>query len=238
MKIFIDSINIEEIKKYLSWGVCNGVTTNPTTFFKFGIKGSEEIKKRVLEIAKLIDPLPLSVEVTSENPEKIYNQARDFSLWASNIVVKVTVTDSKGNSLLDVINKLVKEGIMVNVTAVMTFNQAILTAKAINDGLKSQKAKKPHFISIFLGRIAEEYGVETSFKIVKEVRDWLDFYKFSSIEIIAASIRSPENIEYWSRAGAHAMTIPPEAISKSLLSARSKETTAQFIEDAQKSKES
>ena len=210
MKIFIDSANIDEIKKYISWGVCDGVTTNPTTFLKCGMKDPEEIKKRVLEIAKLIEPLPLSVEVTSENPEEIYNQAKELSSWASNIVVKITVTDSKGNSLLHVINKLVKNGIMVNVTAIMTFNQSILTAKSINDGLKNSNSKKPHFISIFLGRIAEEYGAETAFKIVKDVRAWLDFYAFDGVKVLAASIRNPENIEYWSKAGAHAMTVRSE----------------------------
>lgn len=234
MKIFIDSADLEEIKKYLDSGLCDGVTTNPTTFLKLGIQG-QNIKKRALEIAKLINSLPISFEVTSESPEEIIKQAREYASWADNIVVKITVTDSKGNSLLKVINQLVKEGIRLNITAIMTHNQAIFTAKSIYDGLKFPNAKKPHFISIFLGRIAEEFGVETAFNIVRDFRDWLDFYKFEGIEILAASIRTPENISYWSKAGADIITIPPEAISKSLLSARSKETVAQFIEDAKKS---
>lgn len=238
MKIFIDSANIEEIKKYLSWGVCDGVTTNPTIFLKSGvIGGAEGIKKRILEISKLIEPLPLSVEVTSENPEEIISQAKYFSLWASNIVVKITITDSNGNSLLPMINKLVQEGVMVNITAVMTFNQAILAAKSISNGLKNSNAKRTHFISIFAGRIADEYGVEKAFGIIKDVRTWLDFHKFKDVEVLIASIRSPENIEYFSKTGGHIMTVPPEAIVKSLLSARTKETVAQFIEDARKSVE-
>src|SRR3989344_2256325 len=204
VKIFIDSADIEEIKKYLDAGLCDGVTTNPTTFFKLGIRG-EDIKKKALEIARLINPRPLSVEVTSENPKEIYRQAKEFSTWALNIAVKVTITDSRGNSLLSVINRLIREGIMVNVTAVMTFNQSILAAKAIHEGAKSSDAKKPHFVSIFLGRIAEEYGIETSFNVVKNFRGWLDLYKFDDVEILAASIRTPENIEYWGRAGAHVM---------------------------------
>jgi len=127
--------------------------------------------------------------------------------------------------------------VLVNVTAMTTFNQAILAAKAIDAGLKSGQAKRPHFISIFAGRISEEQGVERAFEVVKNVRTWLDFHKFRDIEIIVGSIRTPENVEYWSRTGAHILTIPPENIAKSLLSARTKETVAQFINDAKKSME-
>lgn len=238
MKIFIDSANIEEIKKYISWGVCDGVTTNPTICLKCGVVGGMEgIKNRTLEIAKLIEPLPLSVEVTSENSEEIISQAKEYSQWAQNIVVKITITDSKGNSLLPVIKKLVEEGVMVNVTAMTTFNQMILATKAIDAGMKNPNARKPHFISIFAGRISEEQGVERAFKVIEDVRKWLDFHKFKDIEIIVGSIRNPENVEYWVRTGAHILTIPPENIAKSLLSARTKETVAQFIEDAKKSME-
>jgi len=80
MKIFIDSANLEEIKKYIAWGVCDGVTTNPTICLKCGVVGGiEGIKKRTLEIAELIKPLSLSVEVTSDNPDEILQQARDYS---------------------------------------------------------------------------------------------------------------------------------------------------------------
>jgi transaldolase len=235
MKIFIDSANIEEIKKYLSWGVCDGVTTNPTTFLKAGILGKENIKAKMIEIAKLIEPLPLSCEVTSDIPEEIIKQAKEYSSFANNIVVKVTVIDNKGNSLLGAIKQLAKEGIVLNVTAVMTYNQAILTAKAINSGLQKPNPQKPHFISVFAGRIADEHGVQVAFNVLKKFREWLDNYNFKGIELLIASIRSPENIEYFSKAGGHAMTIPPEAIGKSILSAKSKEGVAQFIEDGKKS---
>ncbi len=235
MKIFIDSDNIEEIRKYISWGVCDGVTTNPTTFFKSGVSGIEAIKNRVIEISGLIPHLPLSVEVTSENPEEIIKQAKEYSSWTEDIVIKIPVTDSKGNSFLGVIKKLVQEGIVVNVTLVMNFNQAILAAKAISSGMEKLSIKKAHFISIFAGRITEEQGVERAFQVIKEARLWLDFHKFNNVEIIIASIRNPENIEYFSKTGGHIMTIPPDAISKALLSARTKEGVARFMEDAKKS---
>jgi len=238
MKIFVDSADIGEIKKYLSTGLCDGVTTNPTICLKCGVTGGMEgIKKRSLEIAKLIAPLPLSVEVTSEDPEEILEQAREYAKLAENIAVKVTITDRNGNSFLPVIRQLVSEGIRVNVTAMTTFNQAIFAAKAIRSGMEAnpEKAKTPHFISVFGGRISEEQGVERTFQVLEELRNWLDFHEYKGIEIIVGSVRTPENVEYWSRTGAHILTIPPQVLAKSLLGARTKETVAQFIEDAQKS---
>ncbi|KPJ56633.1 hypothetical protein AMJ49_04410 [Parcubacteria bacterium DG_74_2] len=241
MKIFIDSADINEIKKYLSWGICDGVTTNPTICLKCGVTGGiEGIKKRTIEIAKLIEPRPVSAEVTSEEPKEILKQAREYAQLAENIAVKVTITDGEGNSFLPIIRKLVSEGIKVNVTAMTTFNQAALAAKAIDAGLKENPNAKipvPNFISIFGGRISEEQGVEQAFKVLKNIRYWLDFHKFKGIEVIVGSIRTPENVELWARTGAHILTIPPEIIAKSLLGARTKETVVQFIDDAKKSME-
>jgi len=236
MKIFIDSADLDEIKKYLDWGVCDGVTTNPTICLNCGVKGGlPGIKKRITEIARLTAPRPVSVEVTSEEPNEILKQARDYAGLAKNIAVKVTITDRQGKSLLPVIKKLVSEGIRVNVTAMMTFNQAILAAKAIEAGCKENpRAKAPNFISIFAGRISEEQGVQRAFQVIKDTRDWLDFHNIKGVEIIVGSLRSPENVELWARTGAHVLTIPPEIIAKSLQAARTKETVAQFIDDAKK----
>ena len=237
MKIFIDSADIKEIEKYLSWGICDGVTTNPTICLKCGVTGGTEgIKKRTIEIAKIIHPRPVSAEVTSDKVEEIISQAKEYSRWAENIAVKVTITDRQGNSLLPAIYKLVSQGVRVNVTTMTTFNQAILAAKAIKAGQeKNPGAKIPSFISIFAGRISEEHGVEQAMRVLKNTRQWLDFHKFEGIEIIVGSIRSPENVELWSRSGAHILTIPPQVIAKSSLAARTKETVSQFINDAQKS---
>ena len=239
MKIFIDSADLNEIKKYLSWGLCQGVTTNPTICLKCGVTGGiDGVKKKTMEIARLINPLPVSAEVTSDKFEEVISQAREYSQLAENVVIKVTITDKQGNSLLPAIYQLIKEGVSVNVTAMTTFNQAILAALAINSG-RAEAAKKPKhsFISIFAGRISEEQGVEQAFKVIKNTREWLDFHKFQDIEIIVGSVRSPENVELWSRSEAHILTIPPEVLSKCLLSARTKETVSQFLDDAKKAME-
>jgi transaldolase len=237
MKIFIDSADLKEIEKYISWGICDGVTTNPTICLKCGVTGGlKGVKKRTIEIAKLIHPRPVSAEVTSDKIQDVISQAREYSKWADNISVKVTITDRNGNSLLPAIYQLVSEGIPVNVTTMTTFNQAMLAAKAINAGLqKNKKTKQTNYISIFAGRISEEHGVEQATRVIENTREFLDFHDYKNIEIIVGSIRSPENVELWTRCGAHVVTIPPQIIAKSLQSARTKETVLQFINDAKKS---
>lgn len=239
MKVFIDSADLKEIEKYLSWGICDGVTTNPTICLKCGVAGGREgIKKRIMEIARLISPRPVSVEVATDKLEEVVAQAKEYSGWAENIAVKVTITDTQGNPLLPAIYGLVSEGVRVNVTAMTTFNQAILAAKTIKAGQeRCPEAKVPSFISIFAGRISEEQGTEQAFQVLGNVREWLDFHNFTGIEIIVGSVRSRENVELWSQSGAHILTIPPQIISQCLVSARTKETVAQFLGDAQKALE-
>ena len=239
MKVFIDSADVDEIKKYLSSGLCQGVTTNPTICLKCGVTGGiEGVKERTIEIAKLINPYPVSAEVVSDKLEEVISQAREYSKWAPNVVIKVTITDREGNSLLPAVYQLTREGISVNVTTMTTFNQAILAARTLRSAFE-RAGKRPRysFISIFAGRISEEHGVEQALKVLKNLRDWLDFHKFQGIEIIVGSVRSPENVELWARSGAHILTIPPDVLSKCLSSARTKETVLQFLTDAQKSME-
>jgi len=239
MKIFIDSANLAEIKKYKEMGLCQGVTTNPTICLKCGVKGGmEQIKERVVEIAKIIDPYPVSAEVTSDNIYEILHQAKQYSQWASNIAIKVTITDREGKGLLPVIYQLTKEGISVNVTAILTFNQAILAARALKSGYdRADRKPRYGFISIFGGRISEEQGVEQALRVIKNTREWLDFHNYKKVEIIVGSVRSQENVELWARSGAHILTIPPDVLEKCFLSARTKETVSQFLNDAKKAME-
>lgn len=238
MKIFIDSGDIAEIEKYLAWGVCDGVTTNPTILLKAGVRSPAEMKARSQAIASLIAPRPLSVETTSDDPETISRQVREYVTWAPNVAVKITITDRKGGSLLPVIYRHAVEGARINVTAMTTLNQALLAAIALENGTRAAATKPwgPHFISVFSGRISEEHGVQTATDILRKLRAWLDLHHLSS-EIIVGSVRSPENIDAWASTGAHILTIPPDVLAKSQLSGRTKETVAQFLEDARLSLE-
>ena len=97
MAIFLDTGNLEEIKKYYEMGIIRGVTTNPTILVNEGVKGGlKGVKERSIKIAKTIQPFPLSVEVTNNDPEKMMEQAIEFSNWADNINVKITIHGPNG----------------------------------------------------------------------------------------------------------------------------------------------
>jgi transaldolase len=237
MKIFIDSADLSEVAKYVDAGVCDGVTTNPSIFLKAGVRGGMgPMKQRAQAIAQLIYPRPYSIEVTSDEPQEVLRQAREYASWGPNIAVKVTVTDRNGTSLLPVVRQLTAEGISVNVTALTTLTQAFMAAKAIDAGYREcQVGRKTGFVSIFAGRISEEQGVARAHEVLVEFRRWLDLHKIESSEIIVGSIRSAENVELWARSGAHILTITPDVLAKLTVSARTKETVVQFLNDAEKS---
>lgn len=223
MKIFIDTGDPREIEEYLGWGICDGATTNPTILKQCGVTTPAEIKTRSLAIARLIAPRPLSVEVTTDDPEGMLRQAREYASWADNINLKITITTRSGEPCLGVVNELAREGIRVNVTAMMTFNQALLAAKA-----------GARYLSLFGGRIDDEGGAAEA--TIRAVRRWLDDWREGlplEPEIIVGSTRTTRNIADWARAGAHIITVTPNVLAKMLLNARTKETVAQFIADAQ-----
>lgn len=222
MKIFIDSASIEEVEKYLSWGICDGVTTNPTINVACGVTSFEGMKQRSVDIARLIYPRPLSVEVTTDNLADMVTQGREYASWAENINVKITITTRAGESCLPVIHQLWRDGIDVNVTAMMTFNQAILAAKAGG-----------RYLSLFGGRIDDEGGDAAA--VIATTREWLDLWGDecpNNPEIIVGSSRTTKNIADWAATGAHILTVTPAVLSKILVNARTKETVSQFLDDA------
>ena len=110
MEIFLDTADIKEIQRWQGYGVIDGVTTNPSILLK---DGGYDMEARIEAIAALIDPLPVSVEVTSNDHEEMVRQARFFAAWASNIVVKIPVINEHGEPSLDVVGSLVRNGIKV-----------------------------------------------------------------------------------------------------------------------------
>src|SRR5258706_582050 len=127
MEIFLDSANYGEIEKWLSQGVVDGVTTNPSIMFKDGVYDLEEGARR---ICSMLGNRPVSVEVTTNDTAEMLRQGRTFARWASNVVVKIPVINEQGEPCLGVIQALHQEGTRVNCTALLSFNQAILAAKA------------------------------------------------------------------------------------------------------------
>src|SRR5438128_204098 len=127
MEIFADTSDVTEIGKWLQRGVLDGVTTNPSIMLKDGVR---DIEKAAREIAALLERRPVSVEVTTNDLDEMLVQARAFARWAPNIVVKIPVINEDGASCLEVIHALADEEIKVNATAMLSFNQVVMAAKA------------------------------------------------------------------------------------------------------------
>ncbi|MEM4554803.1 MAG: transaldolase family protein, partial [Candidatus Anstonellaceae archaeon] len=121
MKIFLDTAEVEKIKRFAQLGLVDGVTTNPTLILKSGRKQKEVIE----EICKIVKG-PVSVEGVEEKAEGMVKDGREFAKWAKNVVVKIPMT-AEG---MKAVRMLSEEGIKTNVTLVFTANQALLAAKA------------------------------------------------------------------------------------------------------------
>ncbi len=199
MQVFVDSADQKQIAQWLEQGVVDGVTTNPSIMFKDGVAEIEEGARR---LAAMLGDLPLSVEVTT------------------NVVVKIPIINEYGESCLGVIHRLSQEGIAINSTAILSFNQAILAAKA-----------GATYVSIFAGRVADE-GNDPAV-VIHNVRRWLDDWEFST-RIIVGSIRTVMDIQNAALAGAHIITIPPQFLPKMVDHRYTRETVRQFVQDAQK----
>ena len=217
MQIFIDSADLKQIETWLVQGVVDGATTNPSIMFKDGVTDLEEGARK---LATLLGDRPLSVEVTTNDRETMLKQARELATWARNIVVKIPIVNEFGESCLGVIHRLTQEGIGVNATAILSFNQAILAAKA-----------GATYVSIFAGRVADE-GNDPAV-VIRNVRNWLEQWD-STARIIVGSIRTVMDIQNAALAGAHIITIPPQFLPKMVDHRYSRETVRQFVQDADK----
>jgi transaldolase len=218
--IFLDTGKIDEIRKYHALGIVRGVTTNPTILVKDGVSGSwPGIEGHCREIAKLINPLPLSVEVTSNDPKEMLDQARLFSSWASNINVKITIHGPEGGTEnLRLIYELEKKhNIRVNTTAMMSAQQCLLAAMAGST-----------YVSIFGGRV-NNMGYDSRQEVAR-LRSLLDAFG-SPAKIIVGSTREVLNIVEWFEAGADIVTAVPSLIEGMLVHPYSKETVRMFLQD-------
>ena len=222
MSIFIDSSVPSEITKYHKLGVIRGVTSNPSIMLKDGVTGGMAgVKERSCEIAKLVNPLPVSVEVLSNDKQEMLDQGREFSSWAPNINVKITVHGPNGElDNLEVVHTLEEEGVNVNVTAMMSAQQCYLAATA-----------GATYVSIFGGRV-NNMGYNSNYEISR-LRKLLGSFDLKS-KIIVGSVRETLNIVEWLDAGAHIITVPPDMIKNSIVHPYTKETVQTFLDDATK----
>jgi len=215
MQIFLDTADTQEVKRWLAQGIVDGVTTNPSILFQAGVGDPAE---GAASLCALLGDRPLSLEVTSNDREEMLRQGRSYARWASNVAVKIPVITEEGESCLGVVHQLSSEGVRVNCTALLSFNQGILAAKA-----------GATYISLFAGRIADE-GNDPA-ETITRVRRWLDMWRHPA-QIIVGSIRTVMDIQQAALAGAHIITIPPAFLPKMVDHKYSRETVRQFNRDA------
>ena len=218
MKIFIDTADLNEIKELASWGIIDGVTTNPTLMMKSGRSFNEIIK----EIFSLVDG-PISLEAVSENSKDMVKEAKGIvakipQKYRKNVTIKIPMTPEG----LKAVKILKKEGIRTNVTLVFSANQALLAAKA-----------GATFVSPFIGRL-DDIGQE-GMQIVEEIMDIYTNYDFKT-EVIVASIRHPIHVVQAARIGADIATVPPNVIRKMVKHSLTDAGIDKFLKDWKKIK--
>ncbi len=191
MKIFLDTANIEDIKKFAQMGVIDGVTTNPALIAKEG----KNFKEVVNEICSIIDG-PVSAEVISTNAQQMIEEARKIAKIHKNIVVKIPAT-IEGYKALSVV---AKEGIKTNFTIIYTSNQALIAAKL-----------GATYVSPFVGRL--DANSTSGNELIREIVTMYKNYNFET-KILAASMRNVIYVKETALAGADVATIPPEVLEQ------------------------
>ena len=193
MKLFIDTANVEEIRKANDMGVICGVTTNPSLIAREGRDFNEVIK----EITSIVDgPISGEVKATTVDAEGMIREGREIAKIHPNMVVKIPMTVEG----LKAVKVLSAEGIKTNVTLVFSANQALLAAEA-----------GASYVSPFLGRLDDvnQPGIE----LIRTIVQIFNNYGYKT-EIIAASIRNTVHVTECALAGAHIATVPYKVIEQ------------------------
>jgi transaldolase len=212
VKIFIDTANLNEIRKAKALGLVDGVTTNPTLIAKEG----EETESLIRKIAKEVKG-PVNVEAIGMTSGEIVKEARVMAVWGDEIVIKIPINQEG----LKAVRILATEGIQTNVTLLFSASQAILAAKA-----------GATYICPFIGRLDDISfnGLE----LIQQIREIYDNYDEIETRIIVASVRNPIHVIEAARIGAEIVTIPPAIIEQMAKHPLTDKGIAQFLEDAKK----
>ncbi|MFP5504464.1 MAG: fructose-6-phosphate aldolase [Candidatus Sericytochromatia bacterium] len=185
MKFFLDTGNIDEIRKAVAWGQVDGVTTNPSLVAKEG----RDFKQLVQEICGLTTG-PVSAEVIALDHEGMLKEAYEYVKWAPNVIIKVPMTEDG----MRTVKKLSEDGIQTNVTLVFSANQALLAARA-----------GATYVSPFVGRL-DDVGQE-GMQLIEEILEIYSNYGYQT-QVLVASVRHPIHVAQAARLGAHVATMP------------------------------
>ena len=208
MKLFLDTANLDELRKGASWGIIDGVTTNPSLIAKEGVPLEQQIAK----ICEIVDG-EISAEVVSTKHEDMVQEAYKLAKIHKHIVVKVPLTRDG----IQTCAKLSKEGIRFNVTLCFSPAQALLAAKA-----------GAHFISPFVGRF-DDIATERM-ELIRQIVKIYQNYGFKT-QVLAASLRSPLHVAQAALAGAHVGTLPFKVLDQMFNHPLTDKGLEQFLKD-------
>ncbi len=208
MKFFLDTANLEEIKTGASYGIIDGVTTNPTHIANSG-RPFLDVAREILEI---VDG-PVSLEVVATDTAGMLAEARKLAGLGEKVVVKIPCIAAG----LAAVKQLSAEGIRTNVTLIFSANQLLLAAKAGGT-----------YVSPFVGRL-DNVG-QDGMEVVRQARTILDSYELPS-QIIASALRHPMHVLDAALAGAHVATMRPETLEQMLQHPLTDSGLAQFLAD-------
>ena len=211
MELFLDTANIDEIRRAAAMGVISGVTTNPSLLAREGV----QYRDRVLEICEVVDG-PISAECISTTADEIVAEGKRIAAWHPNVVVKVAL-DEQG---LQAIKRLSAEGVRVNTTLIFSANQALLAARA-----------GAAFVSPFIGRL-DDIG-EDGMQVVRDCIDIFDRHGLDT-QVIAASVRHTRHVTEAALAGSHIATVPSNVLLQMLKHPLTDLGIAAFLRDAAK----
>ncbi len=209
MKLFLDTGDVEEVRKAAGWGVLDGVTTNPTLIAKSG-KGFRET---VLKICELVPGGAISAEVVATDYDAMLKEALEISSWHKQIVVKVPLIEDG----VRLVRTLTDKGIRTNVTLVFSVSQALLAAKA-----------GATFISNFVGRVDDLSG--DGMAAVAATVEMVEAYGYKS-EVLVASVRHPQHVADALACGAHISTMPYKVLEQLFKHPLTDSGLQRFIDD-------
>lgn len=208
MQIFLDTANLDEIKKYNDWGIVDGVTTNPTLIAKEGVS----LEKRIKDICKVVNG-PISCEVIAVDAEGMIKEGMKYAKWHKNIYVKVPMT-TEG---LKAVKALTKKKIRTNVTLVFSLTQALLAAKA-----------GATIVSPFVGRL-DDIG-EKGMILIGDIMDGFMNYEYDT-KVLVASVRNLGHINEAIKLGADICTIPPKLLDEMVHHELTDKGLKKFLDD-------
>ena len=213
MKIFLDTANIESIKKFLDMGIVDGITTNPSLISRE--KGHpEDIMKEIVKIVKR----PVNMEVVGTKTEEMIEEGMRLKKFGENVVVKVPMTMDG----LKAVRKFAENKIRTNVTLIFSSNQGLLAAKA-----------GASYVSPFIGRL-DDAGQEGMI-VINEIVQVFSNYGYQS-EVLVASVRHPIHVIQAGKLGAHIVTLPPDILSKMITHPLTDKGLSLFLSDWEKVK--